>query len=100
MLKLGLAHEKRHTDNSAYAVYNDLTDHLLAIKRENPMIHTLFRDNRTMHLGVLARLNVIEKLDTTGIKEVHIEEAITSFGRLMSRKRLLRHLLLRQVVRR
>ena len=85
MLKLGLAHEKRHTDNSAYAVYNDLTDHLLAIKRENPMIHTLFRDNRTMHLGVLARLNVIEKLDTTGIREVHIEEAITSFGRLMSR---------------
>lgn len=85
MLKLGLAHEKRHTDNSAYAVYNDLTEHLMTIRRKNPNMHSLFRDNRTMHLGVLARLNVIEKLDTTGIRELHIEEAIRTFGDLMLR---------------
>lgn len=79
MLKLGLAHEKRHTDNSAYAIYTDLVEHLITIRRKNPQANSLFRDNRTMHLGILARLNVLEKLDTTGICPIHIDEAVNDF---------------------
>lgn len=82
MLKLGLAHEKRHTDNSAYAIYNDLINSLLNIRRRNPYTKSLFRDNRTMHLGILARLYVLEKLDTTGLLETHILEAVRVFNLL------------------
>lgn len=87
MLKLGLAHEKRHTDNSAYAIYNDLIDNLITIKLRNPRICNMFRDNRTMHLGILARLYVIEKLDTTGLQAYHIEEALQAFEILFNRRR-------------
>lgn len=82
VLKLGLAHEKRHTDNSAYTIYSDLIQQFLWIRRYNPETASLFRDNRTMHLGILARLYVIEKLDTTGIIQVHIDEAQDIFRKL------------------
>lgn len=81
MLKLGLAHEKRHTDNSAYVVYNELAT-LLKSCRDYPWAQLLFRDTRTMHLALLAKLYVLEKLDTEGITRKHIGEACRDFDLL------------------
>lgn len=83
MLKLGLAHEKRHTDNSAYVVYSDLCRALGKVKDEYPEeVDFLFRDNRGLHLGVLAQLYVLERMGTTGITCDHISEAIQRFENL------------------
>lgn len=86
MLKLGLAHEKRHTDNSAFAVYRDLIQTLLEINRKQPCVTEVFQNNRTMHLGILAQLYVLEKLDTTGIQDSHINDAIATFKHLCDRR--------------
>lgn len=83
MLKLGLAHEKRHTDNSAYAVYGDLLRVLFEVKANYPkFVAPLFRDNRGLHLGILAQLYVLERMGTTGITCNHIAEAIGRLGAL------------------
>lgn len=85
MLKLGLAHEKRHTDNSAYTIYNDLLRVLFEVKDKCPkFVASLFRDNRGLHLGILAPLYVLERMGTTGITCDHIIEAIKRFGALYS----------------
>lgn len=81
MLKLGLAHEKRKTDNSAFIVYKTLIDHLKKIKN-NPAYSILFEDIRIMHLAILAKLYVLEKLDTDGIKCHHVIQAIDDFNEL------------------
>lgn len=83
MLKLGLAHEKRHTDNSAYVVYAELVT-LLKEYRMHEGAKQLFHDTRTMHLALLAKLYVLEKLDTEGITQRHIKEACRDFGTLFS----------------
>lgn len=83
MLKLGLAHEKRHTDNSAYMVYGDLWRVLMEVKKNYfKLVEPLFRDNRGLHLGILAQLYVLERMGTTGITCAHIAEAIKRFGAL------------------
>ncbi|MBD5390264.1 hypothetical protein HDR64_04065, partial [bacterium] len=83
MLKLGLAHEKRHTDNSAYVVYGDLLRVLFEVKDRYPaFVAPLFRDNRGLHLGILAQLYVLERIGTTGITCLHIAEAIERFDKL------------------
>ena len=79
-LKLGLAHEKRRTDNSAFVVYSELIDLLIKCNRENrDAAQLLFRNIRTMHLALLARLYVLEKLDTNGITLEHIRAACSTF---------------------
>lgn len=78
MLKLGLAHEKRHTDNSAYIVYDELVN-LLKKCKDYPWVKLLFKDIRTMHLVLLAKLYVLEKLDTEGITHWHIKSACRDF---------------------
>lgn len=79
-LKLGLAHEKRRTDNSAFVVYSELIDLLIKCNRENrDAAQLLFRNIRTMHLALLARLYVLEKLDTNGITAGHIRKTCQMF---------------------
>ena len=82
MLKLGLAHEKRKTDNSAFIVYGTLINYLKEIKN-NKTNSILFEDIRIMHLAILAKLYVLEKLDTDGIKCHHVKQAIDDFNELM-----------------
>lgn len=82
MLKLGLAHEKRKTDNSAFIVYGTLINYLKEIKN-NTTNSILFEDIRIMHLAILAKLYVLEKLDTDGIKCHHVKQAIDDFNKLM-----------------
>lgn len=81
MLKLGLAHEKKRTDNSAFVVYESLIDY-----QKNMSWHSenqfLFDDIRIMHLAILAKLYVLEKLDTDGIQSCHINQALGDFKRL------------------
>lgn len=85
MLKLGLAHEKKRTDNSAFVVYETLINYLKKKKQElQDMI--LFEDVRIMYLALLAKLYVLEKLDTDGIQEYHIEKAVNDFVKLMKPK--------------
>ena len=85
MLKLGLAHEKKHTDNSAYVVYNELIALLKECKKKGyAWAELLFRDTRTMHLALLAKVYVLEKLDTEGITPRHIQEACDDFDTLFA----------------
>lgn len=79
-LKLGLAHEKRRTDNSAFVVYSELIDLLKKCNKENKdSAQLLFQNVRTMHLSLLARLYVLEKLDTNGITAGHIRKTCQMF---------------------
>ena len=79
-LKLGLAHEKRRTDNSAFVVYSELIDLLKKCNKENKdSAQLLFQNVRTMHLALLARLYVLEKLDTNGITAGHIRKTCQMF---------------------
>lgn len=79
MLKLGLAHEKRRTDNSAFILYEELVDILERFSEQNKV---LFNNIRTLHLGLLAQLYVLEKIDTTGIRYDHLEKAIRDFKKI------------------
>lgn len=79
MLKLGLAHEKRHTDNSAFTVYDELIT-LLKENAKSSVGRFLFTDTRTLHLALVAKLYVLEKIDTNGIRGFHIEKAIEDFA--------------------
>lgn len=78
MLKLGVAHEKRKTENSAFILYDEL---ITLLKRYDFKCKypSLYRDTRTLHLAVLAKLFVLEKIDTEGISQIHLEEAYYSF---------------------
>lgn len=75
-LKLGLAHEKRRTDNSAFIIYEELVRVLKEFKCEGGI---LFDNMRTLHLALLAQLYVLEKIDTAGICEHHLDRIYTSF---------------------
>lgn len=79
MLKLGLAHEKRKTDNSAFIVYESLINYLKEVKKSSTN-SMLFEDIRIMHLAILAKLYVLEKLDTNGIKHHHVKQATKNFN--------------------
>lgn len=79
MLKLGLAHEKNRTDNSAYIIYHELEEQLLHAFLRFPNMRYIFRDTRTMHLSLLAKLFVLEKIDTIGIQKKHITNTIIVF---------------------
>lgn len=85
LLKLGLAHEKRRTDNSAFVVYESLIVYLKEMKRR-PVNQFLFEDIRIMCLAILAKLYVLEKLDTDGIQAYHIDRALNDFEELMDSK--------------
>lgn len=85
MLKLGLAHEKRRTDNSAFVVYESLINYLKQNKKE-AKFHLLFENYRIIHLAILAQLYVLEKLDTDGIQYRHIQNAIDNFHYLINTK--------------
>lgn len=84
MLKLGIAHEKRKTDNSAFILYDELVTLLKRtdLKGKYP---ALYRDTRTLHLTILAKLFVLEKIDTEGIGLVHLEEAYNDFRGIRGR---------------
>lgn len=84
MLKLGIAHEKRKTDNSAFILYDELVTLLKRtdLKGKYP---ALYRDTRTLHLAILAKLFVLEKIDTEGIGLVHLEEAYNDFRGIRGR---------------
>lgn len=81
MLKLGLAHEKRKTDNSAFIVYEEL---ILLLKRFAPTYRTLFDNMRTPHLALVARLYTLEKIDTTGIRYAHLTETCKNFHNMFN----------------
>lgn len=85
MLKLGLAHEKRRTDNSAFVIYDTLIDLL-----KNPLVKkhtkTLLENTRTFHLALLAKLYTLEKIDTTGITKEHIDDTINDFKSIFCNK--------------
>ena len=81
MLKLGLAHEKRKTDNSAFIVYEEL---ILLLKRFVPTYRTLFDNMRTLHLALVARLYTLEKIDTTGIRYAHLTETCKNFHNMFN----------------
>lgn len=85
MLKLGLAHEKKRTDNSAFVVYETLINYLKEKKCDLQDL-ILFEDVRIMYLALLAKLYVLEKLDTDGIQGYHIQKAVEGFEELMKPK--------------
>lgn len=76
MLKLGLAHEKRRTDNSAFIVYEEL---IQILKNFSNNASALFSNMRTLHLSLLVRLYALEKIDTTGIQYEHLKETDDNF---------------------
>lgn len=78
MLKLGVTHEKRKTDNSAFILYDELIT-LLKRRELKGKYPALYRDTRTLHLSILAKLFVLEKIDTEGINLIHLEEAYYTF---------------------
>lgn len=78
MLKLGLAHEKRKTENSAFILYDELIK-LLNNERFKIIFPALYYDTRTIHLAILAKLFVLEKIDTTGITFEHLCKAFSDF---------------------
>lgn len=83
MLKLGLAHEKRRTDNSAFIIYEELI-RILTKSQENAQ--TLFNNMRTFHLALLAKLYVLEKIDTMGICKCHLYEVFNGFRKLFGKR--------------
>ena len=78
MLKLGLAHEKRGTSNSAFILYDELIG-LLKQMCTKEKYRSFFYDIRTIHLSILAKLFILEKIDTNGITPAHLQEAIKDF---------------------
>ena len=78
MLKLGLAHEKRGTNNSAFILYDELIG-LLKQMYTKEKYRSFFYDIRTIHLSILAKLFILEKIDTNGITPAHLKEAIKDF---------------------
>lgn len=83
MLKLGLAHEKRRTDNSAFILYEEL----IRILREHARKDSVLFDNmRTLHLALIARLYVLEKIDTTGIRHEHLKETCDIFYEIFKKR--------------
>lgn len=78
MLKLGLAHEKRGTSNSAFILYDELIG-LLKQMYTKEKYRSFFYDIRTIHLSILAKLFILEKIDTNGITPAHLKEAIEDF---------------------
>lgn len=76
MLKLGLAHEKRRTDNSAFIVYEEL---IQILKNFSKQASALLSNMRTLHLALLVRLYALEKIDTTGIQYEHLKETCDNF---------------------
>lgn len=83
MLKLGLAHEKRRTDNSAFIVYEEL---IQILKSFSQNASALLSNMRTLHLSLLVRLYALEKIDTTGIQYKHLEETCDNFTRIFGEK--------------
>lgn len=79
MLKLGLAHEKRRTDNSAFILYEELKNMLNDFKDKGAV---LFKNMRTLHLALLAQLYVLEKIDTSGIQYSHLKDACDLFDEI------------------
>lgn len=79
VLKMGLAHEKRRTDNSAFIIYEELIRILGEFKGYADI---LFDNMRTFHLALLAQLYVLEKIDTMGICGQHLDEAYALFDEL------------------
>lgn len=79
MLKLGLAHEKRRTDNSAFILYEELIRTLQSVAGR---CSVLFKNMRTMHLALIARLYVLEKINVTGIQQQDLDDACHTFDRL------------------
>lgn len=81
MLKLGLAYEKRHTDNSAYLIYTDIIFMLTKMTEEDAVIYycysgsshkSVFRDLRLILQPLLAQLYSLEKVGTEGITSAYI----------------------------
>ncbi|MDO4181513.1 MAG: hypothetical protein Q4D36_09535 [Bacteroidales bacterium] len=79
MLKLGLAHEKRRTDNSAFILYEELIRILQKYAQKDSV---LFDNMRTLHLALIARLYVLEKIDTTGIRYGHLKDTCDIFHKI------------------
>ena len=84
MLKLGLAHEKRGTSNSAFILYDELIG-LLKQMCANSQYHSFFNNIRTAHLSILAKLFILEKIDTNGITSDHLMKAIDDFKEIMGK---------------
>lgn len=79
MLKLGLAHEKRRTDTSAFILYTELLQTLVELsKRCNGLLENI----RNMHLVLLARLYALEKINMAGICRKDLEDACLLFNGL------------------
>lgn len=83
MLKLGLAHEKRGTSNSAFILYDELIG-LLKQMCTKEKYRSFFYDIRTIHLSILAKLFILEKIDTNGITPAHLQEAIKDFQTIIN----------------
>lgn len=93
ILKLGLAHEKRRTDNSAFMAYQEMIKTLkrtaphFELKKDDFHNYTaLYQNNRMIHLSLLAQLYTLEKLDTTGITSYHIKDVCNNFKSIFSKK--------------
>lgn len=85
MLKLGLVHEKRRTDNSAFILYEELIGMLESYKSEGQL---LFNNMRTLHLALLAQLYVLEKIDTSGIQCSHLSRACDLFKKIFENDKM------------
>lgn len=84
ILKMGLAHEKRRTDNSAFIIYEELIRILNKFNGEE-YGNVLFDNMRTFHLALPAKLYVLEKIDTMGICASHLSTTCELFDELFGK---------------
>ena len=88
MLKLGLAYEKRHTDNSAYLIYTDIIETLTNLNSKNSLKdsntdehsqNSALLELRLIFQPLLAQLYSLEKVSTEGLTSVHILTTVKKF---------------------
>jgi len=100
-LKLGLANERRHTDNSAYMVYTQLVSALLELrertKPDGPGFiaglfgkdvlpkDPLFSNIRMVYQPLLAQLYCLEKTGIEGIRIEDINQTVRNFTTLQGK---------------
>jgi hypothetical protein len=74
MLKLGFVYEKRKQYDFAFLTYSDLCNDIIKYK-----IGIQLKDMRLIYLPFLAKLEILEKCHTGGIRRKDIDEIINSF---------------------
>jgi hypothetical protein len=80
MLKLGFVYEKRKQYDFAFLTYSDLCNDIMDMGDKS---NRYFQDMRLMYLPLLAKLQILEKCHTGGIRQKDLERTKCDFDRLV-----------------